>query len=59
MNKTKILDMTDGKIVPLLIKFSIPLLAGNLFQQLYNIVDSVVVGNFVDFICRNNAIDVL
>lgn len=47
MNKTKILDMTDGKIVPLLIKFSIPLLAGNLFQQLYNIVDSVVVGNFV------------
>ena len=30
-----------------LIAFSVPLLIGNIFQQLYNTVDSVVVGNFV------------
>lgn len=45
--KTKSLDMTEGSIVRLLITFSIPLLMGNLFQQLYNTVDSLVVGNFV------------
>ncbi|MBR1457249.1 MAG: MATE family efflux transporter [Oscillospiraceae bacterium] len=39
--------MTQGSIPRLLIGFAIPLLIGNLFQQLYNTVDSVVVGNFV------------
>lgn len=39
--------MTSGSIVRLLVAFSIPLLMGNLFQQLYNTVDSLVVGNFV------------
>ena len=39
--------MTEGSIVKLLIAFSIPLLVGNIFQQLYNTVDSLVVGNFV------------
>lgn len=39
--------MTSGKIAGHLIAFSIPLLVGNVFQQLYNTVDSVVVGNFV------------
>ena len=41
------IDMTSGKIAGHLIAFSIPLLVGNVFQQLYNTVDSVVVGNFV------------
>ncbi len=45
--KKKSLDMTSGSIVSLLITFSIPLLIGNLFQQLYNTVDSLIVGNFV------------
>ena len=40
-------DMTEGSIPRLLITFAIPLLIGNLFQQLYNTVDSIVVGNFV------------
>ncbi len=40
-------DMTQGNIPRLLISFAIPLLIGNLFQQLYNTVDSIVVGNFV------------
>lgn len=39
--------MTDGIIWKQLIAFSIPLLIGNLFQQLYNTVDSVVVGRFI------------
>lgn len=40
-------DMTCGSIAKLLISFSIPLLIGNIFQQLYNTVDSVIVGNYV------------
>ena len=41
------LRMTEGSIWKLLTLFSIPLLIGNLFQQFYNTVDSVVVGRFV------------
>ena len=49
MNKTKstVLNMTTGNPTSLIIKFSIPMLLGNLFQQLYNLVDSIVVGQFV------------
>ena len=40
-------NMTEGSIVKLLISFTLPLLIGNFFQQLYNMVDTWVVGNFV------------
>lgn len=40
-------DMTQGNILQHIISFSIPLLLGNLFQQLYNMVDTWVLGNFV------------
>jgi len=40
-------DMTLGNPYKLIFMFSIPLLIGNVFQQLYNMVDSIVVGNFV------------
>lgn len=40
-------DMIHGSIYKSILLFSLPLLAGNLFQQLYNTVDSYVVGNFV------------
>ena len=40
-------DMTTGNTTRHLINFALPLLAGNLFQQLYNMVDTWVVGNFV------------
>lgn len=40
-------DMTEGSIIKHLIVFSIPLLIGNIFQQLYNTVDTWVVGNYV------------
>ncbi len=45
--KSKAMDMTTGSISRLLLAFALPLLLGNLFQQLYNTVDSLVVGNFV------------
>lgn len=44
--KTQV-DMTQGAILPMLISFAFPLLIGNLFQQLYNTVDTWVVGNYV------------
>ncbi len=39
--------MTEGNIAKQLFFFSIPLILGNLLQQLYNTADSIVVGNFV------------
>lgn len=44
---SKSMDMTTGSTWKLLLAFAVPLLIGNLFQQLYNTVDSLVVGNFV------------
>ena len=40
-------DMTEGNILRHIIGFALPLLIGNIFQQLYNTVDTWVVGNFV------------
>lgn len=40
-------DMREGTPWKLLLQFAVPLFIGNIFQQLYNMVDSVIVGNFV------------
>ena len=40
-------DMTQGNIAGHLLRFAFPLLLGNVFQQLYNMVDTWVVGNYV------------
>ena len=40
-------DLTTGKITPQLVKLTIPLVLGNLFQLTYNAVDSIIVGRFV------------
>lgn len=40
-------DLTAGKITPQLVRFTIPLVIGNLFQLTYNAVDSIIVGRFV------------
>lgn len=47
LSKKKDVDMTQGGIIRHLITFAFPLLLGNLFQQLYNTVDTWVVGNYV------------
>ena len=40
-------DMTTGNPVKLILLFSIPLLIGNIFQQFYNMVDTIIVGRFI------------
>ena len=40
-------DMTKGNEVILLLRFAVPMLIGNIFQQFYNMADSVIVGKFV------------
>ena len=45
--KGRDVDMTQGNITKHIITFALPLLIGNIFQQLYNTVDTWVVGNFV------------
>ena len=47
MGNDNVVDMTKGDITKHLLQFTIPMLIGNLFQQLYNLVDSVIVGRFV------------
>ena len=39
--------MTSGPILRHLVLFALPLMLGNVFQMLYNTVDSIIVGNFV------------
>lgn len=51
MKEEKML-MTEGCVWKILVRFAFPLFLGNLFQQLYNAVDSLVVGNF----CGNEAL---
>ncbi len=40
-------DLTEGKELPLIITFMLPLLLGMLFQQFYNVTDSVIVGHYL------------
>lgn len=43
----KTLDLTDGSISRKLILFSLPMIAGNLLQQFYNLADTLIVGRFI------------
>ena len=47
VKKTTARDMTSGPILRQLVLFALPLMLGNVFQMLYNTVDSIVVGQFV------------
>lgn len=40
-------DMTEGKPLKLILSFCIPLVIGNIFQQLYNMVDTIIVGQYI------------
>ncbi|MBQ4057668.1 MAG: MATE family efflux transporter [Lachnospiraceae bacterium] len=46
MGNDNIVDMTKGDVTKHLLQFTIPMLIGNLFQQIYNLVDSIIVGRF-------------
>ena len=47
MSKSQTVDMTKGNPLPLLIKFSVPLVLGSIFQQLYSFVDTAIVGRCI------------
>ena len=40
-------DMTHGSPLKLLLAFAVPLMLGSLFQQFYNLADTIIVGRFV------------
>ena len=46
-NKNKVRDMTVGSPLGLMVSFAVPLLLGNLFQQLYNMADAAIVGRYL------------
>ena len=48
MRAAKTIDMTKGPIVGPLVRFILPMIGGSIFQQLYNTVDFLFVGNFLD-----------
>lgn len=47
MKNKYISDMTQGNVAGLLLRFAVPMLIGNIFQQFYNMADSIIVGKFV------------
>lgn len=46
MHSSKKIDMTHGPIMKLIFLFALPICVGNILQQLYNTVDTLVIGNF-------------
>ena len=40
-------DMTKGSPLPVILQFTLPLIIGNIFQQLYNMADTIIVGRYV------------
>ncbi len=40
-------DLTVGKEGKLILQFAMPMVFGNVFQQLYNVVDSIIIGNYI------------
>ncbi len=40
--------MTEGNVVKAMLVFAVPMIIGNMFQQLYSIIDSIIVGNYVN-----------
>ncbi|MCR5528092.1 MAG: MATE family efflux transporter [Saccharofermentans sp.] len=44
---TMVRDMTKGNTTNLLLEFAVPMLIGNIFQQVYNVVDSAIVGKYI------------
>ena len=48
MAKDMTKDMTTGSPLKLILHFTLPLLLGNLFQQMYNLIDSMIVGRALE-----------
>ena len=48
LSKKHAKDMTVGDPTKLIISFMLPMMMGNIFQQFYNIVDTIIAGRFID-----------
>ena len=46
-------DMTQGSPLKLILAFAVPLMLGSLFQQFYNLADTIIVGRFVGVEARS------
>lgn len=46
--KSRETNMTEGNSMSLILRFALPLFIGNVFQQFYNMADSIIVGHFVN-----------
>lgn len=59
MKKTGITSMTQGNPLGLIVTFALPLMAGNVFQQLYTVADTAIVGRAigVDALAALGAVD--
>ena len=63
--KRKSLDMTQGPVALMLLKFGLPIFLGQLFQHLYNTADSIILGNLVSSLameavgCTSNIIKMM
>lgn len=44
---TKAIDLTEGSITRTMLAFAVPMIIGNLLQQLYNVADTLIVGQFL------------
>ena len=40
-------DLSSGKVSKMILQFATPMILGNIFQQMYNIVDSIIIGNYI------------
>jgi len=47
MNRHTQQDLTNGNIMKTLLLFAVPMILGNLLQQIYNITDTIIVGRFI------------
>ena len=45
-------DLTEGNELKTILYFSVPIFLGNIFEQLYNVTDAAIVGNFIGRSCR-------
>ena len=45
--KTTAIDLTQGSITGTMLRFAVPMIAGNLLQQVYNLADTLIVGHFL------------
>ncbi len=54
--KLRMVPMSEGSIASRMVSFALPIFLGNLFQQLYNTADSLVVGIFWEVMCWQQSV---